>query len=126
MSAEENLNPQQFYHGTSGKYDFKPGDVLTPAEAPRNVMGGQSAHVYYTSRLDTASTYATPHFPSLDSDDYTPGRVYAVQPETRSGRRIGKHAEDPMSGVPGNKQAYRTKGRLRVLNEVDPNTGEPR
>lgn len=120
MSAQDNLNPQQFYHGTSGKYAFAPGDMLTPDDAPRNVMGVQSGKVFYTSSLEAASKYASPHFPDLNSDEYTPGRVYAVRPETKAGRKIGRHAVDPWE-----TEAYKTRGRLRVLHEVDPKTGEP-
>lgn len=115
---------RQFFHGTSGTYSFQPGDLLTPENS-------RCAHVYYTSHLPTAAGYATYGHPlnergrqDLDAEA-RPGHVYAVQPETRNGKRIGRHAEDPMSGVPGNLQAYRTKGRLRVLHEVDRETGEP-
>jgi hypothetical protein len=115
------VSDDTFYHGTSGQYSFQSGDYLTPEDAPRNVMGVKSGKVFYTSSLDAAKKYATPHYPDLDSDDYTPGHVYAVQPETRAGRKIGNHSVDPWE-----TQAYKTRGRLRVLHEVDPDTGEPR
>lgn len=119
-----------FYHGTSGSYSFQPGDILTPG-AERTVVGGYGKHVYYTSSLETANSYAGYGHPlnergyqDLDAEA-RPGHIYAVQPETAAGRRVGRHAEDPMSGVPGNEAAYRTRGRLRVLHEVDRETGEP-
>lgn len=126
-----NLQPLQFYHGLGGQYEpLKPGDVMTPG-THRTALGGYSKHLYYTSHLPTASeSYATYGHPlnergqqDLDQEA-RPGRVYAVQPETKTGRKIGRHAEDPMSGVPGNLEAYRTTGRLRVLHEVDRKTGE--
>jgi hypothetical protein len=115
----------QFYHGTSGEHSFQPGDLLTPE-------GARARWVYYTSRFRTARGYAVYAYPlkpggraDLDADPL-PGRVYAVQPETRTGRRLGRHAEDPMSGYTGNEDAYRTRSRLRVLYEVDRETGEPK
>jgi hypothetical protein len=114
-----------FYHGTSGEHSFKPGDLLTPE-------GARNAWVYYTSHFLTArryAAYAQPRKPDGRPDfdaDPVPGRVYAVQPETRTGRRIGRHAEDPMSGYTGNEDAYRTRSRLRVLYEVDRETGRRR
>lgn len=124
MAADDHLNGQQFYHGTSGAHTFKPGGLLSPEGAPDNVLGARSGRVYYTSSLETAKGYATWHSPRLD-DDPVPGHVYRVQPETSSGRTIVKHAADKDNGLPGNKDAYQTKGRLRVLHEVDRKTGEP-
>ena len=116
MSADEQLSQGQFYHGTSGAHEFKPGDLLTP-ESARN------KHVYYTSSLETAKTYATWGGPDIENPK--PGHVYEVQPETSSGRRLGRHADDPWPGVPGNKAAYRTRGRLRVIREVNDKSQEP-
>jgi hypothetical protein len=124
---------RRFFHGTSGTYSFEPGDLLTPRGS-----GGGMAHVYYTSHLPSAARHAAwgqPEFPPghpehgrgyLDLNaDALPGHVYEVQPETADGKKIGRHAEDPDSGLPENLEAYRTKGRLRVLHEVDRETGEP-
>jgi hypothetical protein len=116
-----------FFHGTSGPNSFKPGDLLTPGGGgPR-----QMAHVYYTSHLPSAAGYAgwgqpldENGRPDLDADAVQ-GRVYEVVPETRDGKRIGRHAGDPASGLSGNAEAYRTKGRLRVLHEVSRHTGKP-
>lgn len=117
---------RRWFHGTSGTYSFKPGDLLTPGSTPRGM-----SHVYYTSHLPSAAGYATWGHPlgehglqDLDADA-RPGHVYEVVPETSNGKRIGRHAEDPASGLSGNAEAYRTKGRLRVLHEVDRETGEP-
>jgi len=124
MAASDHLSPRQFFHGTTGSHSFEPGETLTPS-------GGKMAHVYYTDNLNTAGTYATygqplkeNGRPDLDADA-VPGHVYRVQPETSTGRKIGRHTEDPYSGLSGNESAYRTKGRLRILHEVDRNTGEP-
>lgn len=123
MAASDHLGPQ-FYHGTSGEHSFRPGDTLTPG-------GGRMAHVYYTSNLNTAGSYATYAQPIGENGrpdfnaEAVPGRVYRVQPETKAGRRIGKHAQDPWSGLKGNEDAFRTRGQLRVMHEVDRYTGEP-
>jgi hypothetical protein len=132
-SAQAVAEQRRFFHGTSGTHSFEPGDLLTPKGSGRGM-----SHVYYTSHLPSAARYATwgqPEFPPghpehgrgyLDLNaDALPGHVYEVQPETAAGKKIGRHAEDPDSGLPGNEDAYRTKGRLRVLHEVDPKTGEP-
>lgn len=134
MSASDHLSPQQgaltYYHGTSGQYEFTPGDILTPGAKP-TIIGGRAKHVYYTSDLESAGTYATSSYPEKENGrvdwdaDPVPGHVYAVQPETKTGRKLGRHTEDPWSGVPGNKAAFRTTGRLRVLHEVDRKTGRP-
>ncbi|MCW2929909.1 MAG: hypothetical protein JWM19_871 [Actinomycetia bacterium] len=123
-------NDRKFYHGTSGTYSFQPGDLLTPGARP-TCVGGYAKHVYYTSHLPSAATYAGYGHPLNDrgyqdlNAEARPGHVYEVVPEAVSGRRISRHAEDPYSGVPGNEGAYRTRGRLRVLHEVDRETGEP-
>lgn len=131
MAASDNLSRQQFYHGTYGYNELKPGDYITPGAQPTRV-GGYSKHAYYTSDLESAAkTYAgfsQPRKPNGLADfdaPAVPGRVYAVQPETASGRKVTRHSEDPYSGAPGNLNAYRTRGRLRVLHEVDKQTGEP-
>jgi 8-oxo-dGTP diphosphatase len=118
---------RRFFHGTPGPNRFKPGDLLTPGGGGP----GQMAHVYYTSHLPSAAGYAgwgQPRKPNGLADfdaDAVLGHVYEVVPETSNGKKIGRHAEDPASGLSGNAEAYRTKGRLRVLHEVDRDTGEP-
>src|SRR5579859_5691369 len=96
---------RRFFHGTPGTYSFKPGDLLTPEATPYGMR-----HVYYTSHLPSAARYATWGQPlgehglqDLDADAL-PGHVYEVVPETKDGRRIGRHAEDPASGLPGNEE----------------------
>ena len=114
----------RFFHGRTGTYPARPGDILTPQR------GGMS-HMYYTTHLPTArraAAYGHPlnehGYQDLDKEA-VPGHVYEVVPETAAGKRIGRHAVDPASGLPGAEQSWRTKGRLRVLHEVDRDSGEP-
>ena len=107
------------------------GPTASSREHP-DPRGKPLPDVYYTSHLPTAAHYAGYGHPLKEGRDYQdlsaearPGHVYEVQPEDKNGRRIGRHVEDPMSGVPGELEAYRTGGRLRVLREVDRETGEP-
>jgi hypothetical protein len=131
VTKEPDDSSRRFFHGSTGTYSFQPGDLLTPGD-------GRMRHVYYTSHLPSAARYATYGQPQFEpghpeygrgyldlNAEARPGHVYEVQPETKDGKKIGRHAEDPDSGLPGNEQAYRTKGRLRVLHEVDRETGEP-
>lgn len=114
----------RFFHGRTGTYPAAPGDLLAP-------QPGGMRHMYYTTHLPTAARAAAYGHPlnergyqDLDAEAL-PGHVYEVVPETAAGRRTGRHAVDPDSGLPGAIQSWRTKGRLRVLHEVDRETGEP-
>lgn len=62
MSASDNLQPLQFYHGTSG-FSYNPGDLLTPEEAAKNsnYEFSDSSKVYASSNFSTAATYAKMH-----------------------------------------------------------------
>jgi len=58
MSAQENLNPQQFYHGTD--YDLAPGAELRPENVPEDRRrAGISEHVWATSNPSDALDFAT-------------------------------------------------------------------
>jgi hypothetical protein len=125
MSARDHVSPEQFYHGSPGDYEaFEPGKLLTPE-------GARNKHVYYTTDLGTASHHAgwgqpakADGSPDFDSDARM-GKVYAVQPETGTGPKIGRHATDPNESSTGPvRQGYRTRGQLRVLHEVNRETGE--
>jgi hypothetical protein len=48
MSAADNLNPQQFYHGTD--HEFKPGDSVEP---------GASGRAYATTKAASAKMYGS-------------------------------------------------------------------
>jgi hypothetical protein len=126
VSGSDDQPPKgaRFFHGRTGTYPAAPGDILTP-------QPGGMRHMYYTTHLPTAARAAAwgqplkeNGRPDLDAEA-VPGHVYEVVPETAGGRRIGRHAVDPDSGLPGAIQSWRTKGRLRVLHEVDRETGEP-
>jgi hypothetical protein len=115
MAADDHLNGQQFFHGSA--HPLTPGDLLTVSGAqevgPR-MYAAPITHVHYTSDIGIANRYASGG-----------GQVYAVQPEASNGRRITRHASDPL--MPGDEQdrSYRTTGRLRVLHQVSPNDGSP-
>lgn len=131
MSAQDNLSPDQFFHGT--KHEFSPGEVLTREGAWRAILKNRGhsdegierlaeqhrrfnfedpkeQHLYYADHsllgADVANMYAHE------------GHIYAVQPETSNGRKITKHSPDPHYKSYGGG-AYRTTGRLRILHEVN-------
>lgn len=86
MTAQDNLNPQQFFHGS--RYKFHPGKILSTGAAPRGNQGyGGTDKVYYTPDRDTAADYADAATGPDHDLDATP-RVYRVQP-------IAGHEPDP-------------------------------
>jgi len=149
MAASDHLNGQQFYH--SSDHVFQPGQELTregawsakhPAaaekiEATKSDYG--NGDVYYPGTFRHAPGYKTnnSNFPVEDHLHYGDhdflrsgeskgygAHTYAVQPVTAAGRPVSKHQPDPNYTSEGLAGAYRTKGKLRVLHEVDEN-GSP-
>lgn len=141
MAASDHLSGAQFFHGTP--HEFKPGDELTREGAWR------ATHPNLTAELDASrgtSGYYSPRgnsvlnvFPS-NSDNHPVedhlyygdqsflrsgesrsygGHVYAVEPLTAAGRKPKSHQPDPNYTSEGMSGAYRTRGKLRVLHEVD-------
>lgn len=119
MSAPDHLSGSQFFHGT--KDTFEPGSVLSveganiakygeDGYAKRLARGWQDKHIYYGD----SSLMGDMH--GMYAGDG--GHVYAVQPETRTGRAVTKPSPDPNYRAYGGG-AYRTTGNLRVLHEVD-------
>jgi hypothetical protein len=111
MSAQRHPNEEQFFHGTTAK--FEPGDYLTPKganEHGRYEEEGGRSHVYITPDIDRAETYAharagSPHW-RWDSYDEGP-KVYQVQP-------MGKIEPDP-----GDEYASaRTRARVKVIRRL--------
>lgn len=144
MAASDHLNGQQFYHASN--HTFEPGQVLTrqgafsakyPSAAAK-IEAGKSDYgngdVYYPDSQRHAPGFKTDNnnFPVEDHLYYGDrsfiasgenkgygSRTYAVQPVTAAGRPSNKHQPDPHYTSEGMTGAYRTKGGLRVLHEVD-------
>jgi Rifampin ADP-ribosyl transferase len=53
MAITEDLNSQEFYHGT--KADLKPGDLIEPGYKSNYGKGKQATYVYLTATLDAAT-----------------------------------------------------------------------
>jgi hypothetical protein len=97
MSADQNLNPQQFYHGTPA--ELKAGDMIHPATAVGVVssapsVGNPADHTYFTTKQRMASYYSAPRITDEESAmravDASPsqGHIYKVEP-------TGKYDPDP-------------------------------
>lgn len=144
MAASDHLGPQ-FYHASD--HTFEPGQVLTrqgafaakyPSAAAK-IEAGKSNYgngdVYYPNSQRHAPGFKTDNnnYPvedhlyygdqsfmkSGESKGYG-GHTYAVQPITPTGRPSSKHQPDPNYTSEGMGGAFRTKGQLRILHEVDP------
>jgi hypothetical protein len=145
MAASDHLGPQ-FYH--SSDHPFQPGQVLTREgawsakhpEAAAKIAATRSDYgggdVYYPGTHKYAPGFPTnnenhpveDHLHYGDRAFVTSGEskgygahTYAVEPLTSAGRRSNKHTPDPNYTSEGMTGAYRTKGQLRVLHEVDQN-----
>jgi hypothetical protein len=119
VAASDHLSPGQFIHGT--KHKFNEGDVLSVEGAnvakygqegyqQRLARGWQDKHIYYADHSlmgDVSGMYAGEG-----------GHMYAVQPETKTGKPVTKNSPDPNYRNYGGG-AYRTTGNLRVLHEID-------
>lgn len=104
MSAQDNLSPVQFYHGT--RKSFVPGAELIPGHEG-GVSGSAMDHVYATTSKDDAATYAYAAPDRPDAEDNEP-KVYEVAP-------TGKMEDDSADGGPG---AWRTAAPLHVVRRV--------
>nr|WP_199305685.1 NAD(+)--rifampin ADP-ribosyltransferase [Pseudanabaena sp. FACHB-2040] len=107
MQATNDLNLQQFYHGT--KADLKPGDLIVPGYNSNYGKRKKAAYVYLTATLDAATWGA-----ELALGEGS-GRIYIVEP-------TGPIADDPNltdKKYPGNPtKSYRSQDPLRVVGEV--------
>ncbi len=107
MSAMDDPNSQQFYHGT--KADLKPGDLIEPGYNSNYGKQKKAVYVYLTATLDAATWGA-----ELALGE-GPGRIYIVEP-------TGPIADDPNltdKKYPGNPtKSYRSREPLRVTGEV--------
>src|SRR5262249_19571631 len=107
MAAIDDLNSQQFYHGT--KADLKPGDLIEAGYISNYGKRKKAAYVYLTATLNAAAWGA-----ELALGE-GPGRIYVVEP-------TGPIADDPNltdKKYPGNPtKSYRSKDPLRITGEL--------
>lgn len=102
MAAQDNLNPQQFFHGT--RHEFKPGDVAEPGHNDDYESPHTGEHVYLTSSRKGAADWAD------DAYGHGPARVYEVQP-------TGPIEPDPAGREDGDSGAHRSRHPLKILGE---------
>jgi hypothetical protein len=74
MSAQDNLNPQQFYHGTNAQ--LRPGDALKPNHR-QHLEDSAEGHIYFTDEARTARMFALNAAAKFGGS----ARVYTVQPQ---------------------------------------------
>ena len=103
-----------FLHGTRGP--FAPGDVVLPGRPSHFRPGRPLAHVYFTTRTETAAWGAELAAAlAPDASDPPRARVYEVEP-------TGPFEDDPNvtdKKFPGNPtRSYRSRDPLRVVDEV--------
>jgi hypothetical protein len=107
MAVTEDLNSQQFYHGT--KANLKLGDLIESGYNSNYGKGKKAIYVYLTATLDAAIWGA-----ELAVGEGI-GRIYLVEP-------TGTIENDPNltdKKFPGNPtKSYRTREPLRVTGEV--------
>ena len=107
MAAIDDLNSQQFYHGT--KADLERGDVIEPGYNSNYGRRKKAAYVYLTATLDAATWGA-----ELALGE-GPGRIYKVKP-------TGPIEDDPNltdKKYPGNPtKSYPSRHPLRVTGEI--------
>jgi hypothetical protein len=73
MSADDHLNPDQFYHGSLSK--FRAGQVLTPEGRDPDGSIHSGDYVYAASSVKTARYFASQH----DTSPQTDASVYVHQ-----------------------------------------------
>lgn len=107
MADVDDLNSQQYYHGT--KANLKIGDLIAPGYSSNYGKRKKAAYVYLTATLNAATWGA-----ELAQGE-NPGRIYVVEP-------TGPIEDDPNltdKKFPGNPtKSYRTRDPLRVTGEV--------
>lgn len=108
MSAADNLQPQQFFHGTH--VELSPGALIEPGHEP-NYESSSRAHVSFTPHAESGRWYAFAASHMGERGEHT----YQVEP-------TGPHELDPEaigSFVPPSlKDARRSTSPLRVIKEI--------
>lgn len=105
MSAQDNLSPQQFFHGTT--HVFAPGEVVSPAAA-RGVQGNWNATDPSFAYATTDKLYAHGLAQQQAQARGTSGHVFEVAP-------LESTEPDPIDNV---AHAYRSRQGFRVTRAV--------
>lgn len=105
MSAQDNLQPRQFFHGTNAP--LREGDMIVPG-MPKAHSASTGEHVYF-GNLDTALFAGDGAVKNRGGDLH----LYQVEP-------TGRYEPDPDSPASrwGENAAYRTASPLRVTREM--------
>ncbi|MCU1593155.1 MAG: arr [Frankiales bacterium] len=105
-----------FLHGT--RADLSPGDLLLPGRRSHFRPDRPLAHVYFSTRMETAvwgAELAAALAPDEDDAGPATARVYEVEP-------MGPFEDDPNvtdKKFPGNPtRSYRSRSPLRVIDQV--------
>jgi hypothetical protein len=99
VAAQDNLNGDQFFHGSS--YEFKPGDELTVSGA-QGFSGTSKRKLYFSDDVALASSFG--------------GNVYRVTPTgDHTRKRRPRDKQEP--GFP-TEYEYSTRHPLRVEGKV--------
>lgn len=104
MSAQDNLSPYQFYHGTNDEH--QPGDLIDPSQ-PHPRVHNISLHnqVYFTTDIERGRFYADYARKNRGGQPH----VYGVEP-------TGEYHQDVQTlRVPENKTS---RHPLRIVGEV--------
>lgn len=129
MAASDHLSPAQFFHTSDTA--FKPGDVLTRegawrAKHPELANNPEALRRYklyspggpHEEPSEDHLYYANRGFVESGESTMYGAHTYAVEPLTPAGKPTKSHQEDPNYRDYG-RGAYRTRGQLRVLHEVN-------
>jgi hypothetical protein len=102
MSAQDNLSPQQFFHGTS--HEYSEGALIDPRQPHDRHSESLNSSVYFTTDVHRAKFYADRSAGKWGGE----ARVYNVEP-------TGEYHQDFQTRrVPENRM---TSAPLRVLGE---------
>jgi len=112
MSAQENLNPQQFYHGSN--QEFKPGDMLTPAGGKAHADSWDNKDYSPGEYVHTTLDPGTAHLVAGRKNDYEGlGHVYTVEHTGPVEEDKSMNADMQSAGA----RNFRTKSPVRVTGE---------
>lgn len=118
MAASDNINDQQFYHGTWAGW-MKKGQLITPAssrEGYTNFSMSSPNHVYVTKDPELARGWAEMVYEGLEKQGHVINNipvvgakpvVYKVEPQ-------GNVEQDPNFRSGG--ESYRVRGNARIIS----------
>lgn len=133
MTAQDNLNSRQFFHGTKAK--LEPGDMIEPGHSTgwtdtAQTRDHKATHVYATTRMDDARYFADSANNGLPFTRDPATGIYS-KPTNSVGRRYvyeveptGRMMQDPNENARQSKQwngatGYRTRKPMRVTKLID-------